>query len=322
MGKHWVQASLVAVMLAGGCAGSTSTLVPLPTPSPSPSAVPSVLSAAPASSDAPAASVASAPPPASEAAVFEDRVQPGLAGSTIKTIACGKKRCRAGSEVCTLKSEPYEWVCRPPTTNDSSFYGCDDASDCAAPLACCRSFASADEIFSCAKPNEDCAALPCTEPDGTKCPRGQHCSDGYCTTDHRATCSGGKQCPKEAPYCAWSSAPACINVDAAEAAANTLYDDGAQVSGVYACTKPSDCGGHQCCTSMSYAEKLTNCFHRCDGLNGMLLCTRDSDCRERAAQWCGDNARCRRAVRCVAPTPEGPSNLPPWMKVCRALDWE
>ncbi len=80
------------------------------------------------------------------------------------------------------------------------------------------------------------------------------------------------------------------------------------------------CGSHQCCTSMIYGEKFTSCFHQCDGANSMMLCARDGDCRERARAWCGDDAACRRAVRCVPPSPDLPGATPPWMKVCRALN--
>lgn len=238
-------------------------------------------------------------------------------GSTVGTVACGNTRCRAGSELCTMKS--LEWVCLPSTVEATSFYACDDASDCPAPLTCCRSFASAEEIYACAKPTEDCAALPCAEPDGMTCPQGLHCSGGYCEAESRATCGGAKQCPKEAPRCAWGSSPACVAAAGGDSAG--FGEDGSPISGLYECTRPSDCGGARaCCTSALYGEKATHCFHQCDSANSAQLCTRDADCRSRAQTWCGDDVRCRRAVRCAPPSTEASPPLPPWMKVCQRFD--
>jgi hypothetical protein len=237
------------------------------------------------------------------------------AGSTVGTIACGNTRCRAGSELCTMRS--LKWVCSPSTVEATSFYACDDASDCPAPLTCCRSFASAEEIYACSKPTEDCAALPCAEPDGMTCPQGLRCSGGYCMADFRATCDGAKQCPKEAPRCAWGSSPACIT----EAGGDGFGEDGSTISGIYECTRPDDCGGAQaCCTSALYGEKVTHCLHQCDGANSAQLCARDADCESRARLWCGDDVRCRGAVRCAPPSTEASTGLPPWMKVCQRFD--
>ena len=292
-----------------GCAGSESAPAPVRSPTPPLSAL-----------SIPTPVGGKRTEPHSTPVVAELPTRMGAEGSTVGTIACGKTRCRAGSERCTMKS--YEWVCLPSTADATSFYECDDASDCPAPLTCCRSFASAEEIYACAKPTEDCAALSCAEPDGMSCPQGLRCNGSYCTADFRATCGGAKQCPKEVPSCAWGSSPACVDLAGGDSGITGLGEEGSPVSGLYECTQPSDCGGvHDCCTSSLYAEKVTHCLHQCDGSNSRQLCARDADCGGRAALWCGDDARCRRAVRCVRPSKEVSSVRPPWMKVCERLDY-
>jgi hypothetical protein len=255
--------------------------------------------------------------PASTSVVAEPQKREGAAGSTIGTIACGTTRCRSGSEVCTMSGS--SWICVPSASKANGYYACDDASDCKAPLTCCVSFASAEEIYDCAEASADCAALPCAEPDGTTCPKGLRCEGGVCMADWRATCADSKQCPKDAPYCAWSSEPACIRDSSA---LSSLGDEGSTVAGLYQCTKPSDCGGlHECCTSMVYAEKATLCSHACDVANSALVCERDADCKDRALSWCGEDAQCRRAVRCRASNHPESHVLPPWLKTCQQLDY-
>lgn len=307
-----MQIRWAVALLAAGCASSERAPIAPPT-------------------SPPAASAASAPPVASSAASTPEAPLPAAAepeiparkaaqGSTVKTIACGETRCRAGSESCTLETDPYRWVCVPSGAAAEPSYACDDASDCAAPLTCCRRFTPIDDVYVCETPSAECPTLVCSEPDGTKCPRGLRCNGGYCGADSYATCGGGKQCSKEAPYCAWGRAPGCVDEAAAEKLAHELREEGAVVSGIYQCTKPSDCGGQQCCSMIGPGKKDTSCFERCDVASSQMLCTRDAECYDLAEVWCGKDAACRRAVRCLPPRGEPSSPSPPWMKVCRQIE--
>ncbi|MDX2052950.1 MAG: hypothetical protein SFV15_11195 [Polyangiaceae bacterium] len=248
--------------------------------------------------------------------------------STLKHIACGESRCVAGREVCAL-GDDKQWHCQAPPTNAQGYYACDDISDCVGSRICCRSFASAHEVYECSEPRGDCAAVSCAAPDGLKCPAGQHCSDGHCAPRTSATCGSRLRCEGETPICAWGTAPSCVTVERAEALANTLEmpggvvveGAGSAVRGVYACTKPSDCGSFHCCTSMSFGPKLTLCSHRCDSLNGQQVCQTNRDCADRARAYCGDNLECRRKVRCVPARDDDMfSAVPPWLKVCELTD--
>jgi hypothetical protein len=306
------------LLVLGGCSGAAagslherpSELAPAPSRAPvAPLSAPSIRTTTGSARVEPDSNPLVMEPPRREAA----------AGSTVGTIACGSARCRAGAEVCTMKS--LEWVCLPVTTAATSTYACDDASDCPAPLTCCRSFASADETYACAKPSEDCAALPCAEPDGLTCPPGLRCNGSVCVADFRATCGGAKQCPKGARRCAWGKIPACVGDAGGDSDISGFGEEGSPISGLYECTKPSDCGGAQaCCTSALYAEKATLCAHQCDAANSAQLCARDADCKSRAQLYCGDDARCRRAVRCAPLSTHPSSATPPWMKVCQRFD--
>ena len=311
---------VLAMMLIASCARSERAAAPATTTSASSPTLertaepPAPPSAEPAASAAPAPVEAAAP---SDSELPERNVS---GGSTIRTIACGKARCQAGKEVC-VRDAKQEWACVASAPEGGAFYACDDASDCTAPKTCCRSFASAEEVYSCEAPGGACAAVVCSEPDGTRCPRGQRCSQGYCQAETQATCAGEKRCPTDTPYCLWGGTPTCVDERAAEMAVASLQPGDTNALGVYTCTKPSDCGTQQCCTDMTYAAGLTRCSHACDAVNGMLLCSRDSDCNARARAWCGDNAACRRAVRCVTLDADRTGKRPPWMKVCRQLEY-
>lgn len=217
-----------------------------------------------------------------------------------------------------MRSDGAGWACVPADGELDGFYACDDASDCSAPLVCCRSFASAAEVFQCALPTGDCSAIVCAEPDGKQCPRGQRCTGTYCNADTRATCVGGQRCPAVAPYCAWSSSPSCVDATGAENAAGALLEPNSPILGVYGCTKPSDCGTQHCCTSMTNGEKQTRCSNACDAANSMRLCSTRADCKWLADAYCEgqDAAACRARLRCEPPTTDRPNAVPPWLKVC------
>jgi len=217
-----------------------------------------------------------------------------------------------------MRPAEKDWVCRPKSNSLEGWYACDDASDCAAPLTCCRLFASAAEVFECGKPHGNCAELPCAEPDGLRCPAGQKCSEGYCHADARATCGPAQRCPAERPYCAWSSAPACVDEAAAVSDADALLNLRGNVSGIYACTKPSDCGTQRCCTSMGLGEKQTTCMNNCDLGNSMMLCETVADCAALGRDHCHGDASCLRSVRCAPPETDKPGGVPAWMKVCQS----
>jgi hypothetical protein len=248
----------------------------------------------------------------------EPPVRTTTPGSTNRTIACGKLRCVAGKEACVLPPGSTAWQCIPAAEASGNSYACDDASDCGAPKVCCRSFASADEVYHCERADGDCAAIACVEGDGATCPKGQRCLGSRCGTDFRATCVSARPCPHGSPYCSWSTTPACVDVKVADETAARISEPGAPL-GIYACTKPSDCGTLRCCTSLSYAEKQTNCSHACDLANSMLLCNDETDCRV-AMGVCGDDRECRARMRCVRPPGVPPGNTPPWMKVCAVVD--
>lgn len=240
----------------------------------------------------------------------------GASGSTIKTVSCGNSRCKVGKEVCGALANGAGWACQQEKSSPDGWYACDDPSDCAPPLTCCRRFTSGAEVFECGKRDGNCAALPCAEPDGGHCPLGQQCTKGYCRAPASATCESGKHCPLERPYCVWSGAPACVAEAVATAVARGLLEGDRNVSGVYACTRPSDCGSERCCTSMGLGERQTACANNCDLGNTMLLCETVADCALLVGEHCRGDASCRQSVRCGPPEIERLNSVPPWMKIC------
>jgi len=243
----------------------------------------------------------------------------GAPGSTLKTISCGNKRCKAGTEVCTRSSsnEADPLTCLPKSTpgNGQDRYACDDPSDCTAPKTCCMSWASASEDFACRKSDDDCKDLPCSAAEGTRCPDGQSCQNGFCAVPVHATCAGDQQCPAERPYCAWSGSAECVSKSVALAAEGEL-DSGGRVTGLYRCTKPSDCGTQLCCTSTGIGVAETFCMHSCYSGITKTVCDSSADCGQYARERCGKDAACRKRVRCAAPHPQPNAPPPPWMKLC------
>ncbi|MEO6602592.1 MAG: hypothetical protein ABIQ16_22100 [Polyangiaceae bacterium] len=246
----------------------------------------------------------------------------GAPGSTLKTISCEKARCKAGSEVCTRKSnEADPLTCLPKSTpeNGQDRYACDDSSDCPAPTTCCMTWASANEDFACHKPDDNCKDLPCSAAEGTRCPEGQSCQkNGLCGVPVHSTCGSDQQCPADKPYCAWSGSGECVSKSVALAAEEKL-ESGGRVTGLYRCTKASDCGTQLCCTSTGIGIAETFCMHSCYSGITQTVCDSSADCVQFARERCGKDAACRKRVRCAAlpPTPNTPNAPPPpWMKLC------
>jgi hypothetical protein len=249
----------------------------------------------------------------------------GASGSTLKTVSCGKQRCKAGAEVCTDSGKAVEpWACMPKDASalGDSLYACDDPSDCSPPSTCCLRWASGSERFECGKPDLNCKALPCSLAEGTPCPQGQYCKDGFCGVDARATCGVEKLCSADKPYCVWSDAPECASQTGALAAEGELVGGG-RVTGVYECTKPSDCGTQKCCTSTSHGVAQTFCMNSCDSGLTMTVCDTAADCTRFTHESCGQDAACRKKVHCD-PLRPGPDTtkapLPPWLKLCLMAD--
>jgi hypothetical protein len=247
----------------------------------------------------------------------------GASGSTRNTVSCGEKRCKVGHEVCTNSGSTNAdlWACLPESSTalGESVYACDDPSDCHAPSTCCLRWAS-NENFACGKPDVNCKSLPCSVAEGTACPKGQHCQDGFCGVDARATCGSPEPCPAEAPYCAWSGTPECVSKAAALAAEGDLTSGG-RVTGLYQCTKPSDCGTQACCTSTGIGVSETFCMNSCDSGITMTVCDSTADCRQFAGERCGKDAACRKTLRCGPIAPDGSNSLPPpWMKLCSVAE--
>ena len=272
----------------------------------------------------PRASNASPVLPAPSAEPSIDPSPPGLQrtgapGSTLKTISCGNKRCKVGAEVCTRSglSDADPLTCLPKSTphTGQDRYACDDPSDCNAPSTCCMSWATASEDFACRKPDDNCKALPCSAAEDSRCPEGQSCQNGFCGVAVHATCGGGQQCPTAKPFCAWSGSAECVSKSVAFAAEGAL-DSGGRVTGLYRCTKRSDCGTQLCCTSTGIGVAETFCMHTCDSGGTMTVCDSMADCGQYSSERCGADAACRKRVRCAPlhPEPNGPP--PPWMKLC------
>jgi len=100
--------------------------------------------------------------------------------------------------------------------------------------------------------------------------------------------------------------------------ADALLNLRGNVSGIYACTKPSDCGTQRCCTSMGLGEKQTTCMNNCDLGNSMMLCETVADCAALGRDHCHGDASCLRSVRCAPPETDKPGGVPAWTKVCQS----
>lgn len=237
----------------------------------------------------------------------------GAPGDTRGTISCGSVRCKAPGEVCT--SSETSWSCVPSakaSEQNGAVYACDDVSDCADGKQCCQTFASAQLYVSCEARDGNCAAELC-ESDAS-CPKGQTCDHGGCVAKRLpATCTGKKRCQSDKEsICVWSRGQGqCASVERAE----RLRNDEASA---FECTRPDDCGGWKCCTSMSIGLGATFCQSQCDLANSMQLCNANADCRAYANAVCGDSAECKKKARCVAASTRTDTSgiTPPWMKVC------
>jgi len=234
-------------------------------------------------------------------------------GSTERTIACGRERCIAGRQTCAqIGDEKWECVDIRIKTNGSRL-NCDDASDCARGLACCTNGATAELSQVCTPrsgPNSDCAQEVCAKGEGAPCPKGLHCLDRACVGDLRVTCPGSPagHCGPES-YCEWKSGVAhCVTEpDAAEA-------EGSR--GVFACTRPADCGrGRQCCTSSISWWHMTGCSTNCDITNSTIVCDTVADCRRKLAltMQLPPKDRHRAVLSCV---PVTDADAPPWLRTC------
>ena len=264
------------------------------------------------------------PSPSEESTVNAAPPREGASGSTLKTVSCGKQRCKAGRGVCTYSSKIVDlWACMPTEASElvDNVYACDDPSDCSAPSTCCLRWASGSERFECGKPDLNCKALPCSLAEGTRCPKGQYCKDGFCGVDARATCGVDQLCPAEKPYCVWSSAPECATKTVALAAMDEL-ERGGRVTGLYECTKPSDCGTQKCCTSTGIGVAETFCGNSCDSGLTMTVCDTAADCARFAKESCGQDAACGKKVHCgpLRPGPDTPKAPPQWLKLCLTAD--
>ena len=230
-------------------------------------------------------------------------------GPTKGTIACGDRRCAAGTEVCGIVDPDLAWACVPtgqPELLTHSSYECDDPSDCSGGKTCCRSFASADEAYICAKRGQGCRMEVCVEGDGAPCPKKQQCSSGLCVPekDERATCAERRQCDAAKPICKWDGTGECIELARAEKLFREIENPDADFS-LFACTQNSDCGaGFHCCTGMR-GPKLTFCSLECDLLNGYQFCKTSRDCPA------GDGFK----FTCKTPGEVGVS-MPSWSRVC------
>jgi len=248
-------------------------------------------------------------------------VREAAPGPTQGSIACGKERCKAGSEVCAL-GEGGRWRCLKASEKSqasASVWECDEASDCQRGQSCCLSFASAAEWVGCAEPKGNCALELCIEGDGAPCRAGLECKQGACVPPRKpATCGPGKTCPAKSPMCVYRAGKgSCVDDETARKRAENAQESGV---GVYACTRPSDCGGGwKCCTSMSDGARFTRCGHACDSANTMQVCERDLDCKPLAEAVCGGEARCMKNIKCQPAPADGDlaSAVPGWMKVCR-----
>jgi hypothetical protein len=300
----------LAALLTVGCQlqDAAPAVAPPPvsissTPVPQPAPVASGLRTPAPSTEPPPPAVASA----TLAAPDPDQPPPEPAGSTRSTIACGSARCLAGKQLCQLTEAP---TCVDVVANpQGSRFECDDASDCKTGLTCCQSGASDELVQRCTPrrgPSSDCATELC-KPGGAPCPNGEHCEHDYCAFDHRVTCpTGGASCAKNA-YCEWKAGQAaCL----AEPTNLNIVDEG---HGIFACTRPADCGpGNQCCTSMVAGWHNTYCATNCDLANTQLICSKPIDCRAKL-QLLPPNVRGRAKLSCE-PNGEG---APPWLKTCR-----
>lgn len=243
-------------------------------------------------------------------------------GPTEGSIACGAKRCKAGLEVCA-SDETSGWHCVKESEKNGasgSVWACDDASDCPHGQSCCQTFASATTWVECAEPTGNCALELCVEGEGAPCRPGLTCHNGACLPPKKsASCGPGLTCPSSLPVCLYEAGKAvCIDEETARAR-NEVADP--PVIGIYACTRPSDCGGSwKCCTSMSFGAIRTGCSHACDITNTMVVCQSDRDCKPMVEAGCQGDMDCAKSIRCRPAVsvhdPGFRGAIPSWLKVC------
>jgi len=234
-------------------------------------------------------------------------------GSTMRSIACGNERCIASKQSCVqVNGESWECVDSHMKTLGSRL-DCDDASDCAAGLACCVTGATSEIWQACTPrsgPRSHCAHEVCVRGDGAACPKGLHCEGGECVGDLRVTCPGAEEghCRSDS-YCEWKSGAArCVTVPEPPEA------EGSRA--VFACTRPADCGrGRQCCTDSGSWWRMTACSTNCDITNSTIVCDTVADCRRKLdlVKDYPKQDRLRVKLSCV---PVKDADAPPWLRAC------
>ena len=124
------------------------------------------------------------------------------------------------------------------------------------------------------------------------------CGTSRCVAS-RASC-GQQICPLGKPLCLWGKSSKCGDGEDA-ARVETAKAEGAatDVTGIFACTKRSDCGTQQCCTG-ALGPQRTFCANRCDLANNLVVCEKDVDCASVNAAYCPG-----RAARSVASSRAG-----------------
>ena len=234
-------------------------------------------------------------------------------GATKHSIACFKERCIAGRQSCAqVNGESWECVDSRTKTMGSRL-DCDDASDCAAGLACCTTGATSEIWQVCTPrsgPRSHCAHEVCVRGDGAVCPKGLHCQDGECVSDLQVTCPGSDegQCRFDS-YCEWKSgATHCVTVP------EPPEIEGSRA--VFACTRPADCGrGRQCCTNSGSWWHMTACATNCDITNSTIVCDTVADCRRKLDLVKDYPIKDRLRVR-LSCVPVKDEDAPPWLRTC------
>ena len=228
------------------------------------------------------------PPPSSVAVVPVPPEPPAGIGPTHEAIRCGEATCALGREVCCRGGDaaPRCVAAEPsslPCAEGERVVRCDETADCEAGSRCCVTWG-------------------CTG----GCPEEQACEEKACAWGMQEVCADGAACSQgfrcdtsgAEPRCVLAEVPRPRCGEALCASGELCCWDEEKHEGVcaascpedglsYACTSPSQCGGHPCAAWKLFGDPSPGLRFECapiaqaSGAYGRTICDSLADCFDR-----------------------------------------
>lgn len=227
-----------------------------------------------------------------------------------RLIACGKKSCNAGFELCLHDANGDACVPNSPKPAKDALYAeCDDAGDCGSGMQCCKTPQGNGFVNQCS--DQPCSYVALCKANDA-CPQGLRCqemggapstaeaaSEMVCAEDEPKVRCSGKTCDGAKPLCLVKGKKgSCVAADAPRP----------KSSFVMRCSDAKDCSSGRVCCLLAGESSDTQCAGSC-GAGMLKLCSNDGEC-EKAD---GGKGKCVPAIKHKNPHAR---ELPAGAKLC------